>query len=118
MGDLSKRKIIVGGRRSGKTTDLVKLSKELNIPILLTNHSQKHMVEKMAEYLDLEIPKPLVISGLSDVEKLKGTTTKEVLVDQADMLLEALLGLNVKAMTLTEDGSLGNSSLEFKRAKT
>lgn len=101
-------KIINLGRCQGKTTRLLYASEFNNIPILVATFQQKDLLVNRAGVLGLKIPEPIVVSELmTDRIKNSNAVKKDLLVDEAPMVLQILLnqlGMNgsVKAITLTE----------------
>ena len=101
-------KIINLGRGRGKTTRLLYASEFNDMPILCsTNIEKKHLMEQ-AERYELKIPDPISVSDIIS-NKLRGSEIayKDVLVDEAPIVLQNLLSSlgmqgNVKAITLTE----------------
>lgn len=96
-------KIINLGRQQGKTTRLLYASEFNDAPILCATHQQKQHLMYMAKELGLDIPEPIQVSEIS---KGSSIVDKDILVDEAPMVLEMLLrnmGMRgeVKAITLT-----------------
>lgn len=101
-------KIINLGRGQGKTTRLLYASEFNGFPILCATFKQKDTLVDMARKLRLEIPEPIVVSELT-TSRIKNShaVNKDLLVDEAPMVLQALinqLGMygDIKAITLTE----------------
>ena len=101
-------KIINLGRGQGKTTRLLYASEFNNIPILVATFQQKNLLVNRAGVLGLKIPEPIIVSELmTDKIRNSNAVKKDLLVDEAPMVLQILLnqlGMNgsVKAITLTE----------------
>lgn len=101
-------KIINLGRGQGKTTRLLYASEFNNMPILCSTFKQKDELIDNARKLGLKIPEPIVVSELMTSRiQSSHATYKDLLVDEAPMVLQALLkqfGMHgeVKAITLTE----------------
>lgn len=53
--------IIVGGRRTGKTLELIKMSAETGAVIFVLTYQRAECIENMAKKLGYDIPKPEVI---------------------------------------------------------
>jgi hypothetical protein len=97
-------KIINLGRGRGKTIRLLYASEFNDAPILCSTYPQKQHLMYMAKELGLNIPEPIQVSEIS---KGSSIMDKDILVDEAPMVLEMLLrnmGMrgNIKAITLTE----------------
>lgn len=90
--------IICGGRRSGKTTELIKHASKHNLYILCANKIRVKNVVEIAKELKLEIPFPITLSELP----LKGRSIKEICVDDIDEILYQLLSIDVESFTVTE----------------
>lgn len=93
----------VSGRRTGKTTQLIKLSHDTGIPILARNAHMAHHIEWQACRLGIGIPKP-ICSPVSYLRLIPtGTKPESVLVDEAGGVLEDLLGVKVSAVAINGD---------------
>jgi hypothetical protein len=88
-------KIIEKPRGAGKTTDLVKLSAETNVPILAWNVCGSTLYKERARELGIKIPEPVRFSH--------GRTGHlgEVMIDDLDAFLYSIVGSNVSAATIT-----------------
>lgn len=102
-------KIINLGRGQGKTARLLYASEWQDIPILCSNNMQKKYLIDKSKELGLQIPEPITVSNVVS-DKLSGSTIrdKDLLVDEAPMILQSLLNAigmrgEVKAITLTSD---------------
>jgi len=87
---------IIRGKGLGKTKALIAMSHETGKRILVVNEERKRNVIRMAE--DVDIPTPITLGEfkmMSRIEQLGG-----VLVDDADDVLEALLGCKIDAITM------------------
>ena len=101
-------KIINLGRGQGKTTRLLYASEFNDIPILCANsYMKKELLERSAFY-GLKIPEPISVNDIiSNKHRGSEVVDKEILVDEAPMVLQNLLnqlGMHsgIKAITLTE----------------
>lgn len=92
-------KIIKLPRGAGKTTAAVMESCETGKYILVLNKLQAKTVFETAQSLGLTIPFPIT---LDECLTSKGSNVKEVIVDEADMILECLLNKKITMLTLTE----------------
>lgn len=85
----------VGHRRSGKTYTIIHRAKETGLPILVIDVLRKrHMLHEA---------KRLGIDGIEVItlEELKRHHTKNVLVDEAQTLLENILNVSIPEMTVS-----------------
>ena len=99
-------KIINLGRGQGKTTRLLYASEFNDTPILCCNETHKKHLLYRAKELHLDIPEPIIVSDFFS-QKIRGKRIEEILVDDAEWVLQQLLysmGLHseIKAITLTE----------------
>ena len=96
--------IILGGRRSGKTVLIVRLSSETQIPILVGSHGCAKRIKLVAEKMNLKIPEPIVYNEHME-DKFAGSNSKEVYIDDADWVLQCILGtVKINAITMNNDG--------------
>lgn len=102
-------KIINLARGQGKTTRLLYASEFNDMPILCATYAQKRNLMDSANNLGLKIPEPIVVSEIIS-SKTRGNEVaeKDILVDEAPMVLQLLLnnlGMSgkVHAITLTAD---------------
>ena len=94
-------KIIALGRAKGKTIELIKMSAETKIPIICMDSTY---IKNQSRILKLSIPDPIEVRELiSKIQKYDFSTLKQVYVDDAEFVLEKLLNLDVKAITITTD---------------
>lgn len=89
---------IIGGKRyCGKTTQLIARSHKENIYILCGNQNIAKMIFDTANEMGLSIPYPITTKELP---LSKGSSIREVLIDEVEMVLHDLLGgLEVKGMS-------------------
>lgn len=101
-------KIINLGRGQGKTTRLLYASEFNDMPILCLTETEKDYLWKKAYLYGLEIPEPISVNDIiSNKHRGSEVVDKEILVDEAPMVLQNLLnqlGMHggIKAITLTE----------------
>lgn len=96
--------IILGGRRSGKTVLIVRLSYENQIPILVGSHKCAERIKLVAEKMNLKIPEPIVYNEHME-DKFAGSPSKEVYIDDADWVLQCMLRtIKINAITMNNDG--------------
>ena len=113
-------RVILKPRQCGKTTDLIQISAITGIPILALNRGRAVCIERRAYELGVLIPKPVVFTKTA-IQPQDGRRheIKDVLVDDADALLEeilfnkALLRPVVVSMTRSDEYSQGNDLKEW-----
>lgn len=95
-------KVIARGRCSGKTMELVKESAMTGSYILVRDRSMVQEVEKLAIKMNLKIPYPITPDEIQR-GKAYGTSIKRdgVLVDNAELVLQQLLGVKINALTVS-----------------
>lgn len=81
---------IHGGRASGKTTYLLKMSAGTGIPILTTNYWRIRNYEEYAKQLGLKIPKPILWKN----RNLGLKPDSNVLIDNGEEILNHILRFN------------------------
>lgn len=84
---------IVGTRGSGKTVKLVELSEKTQLPIVTHNERMAHHIMHTAHLMDANIPKPQVRPFTAE---WYGYGNQRVLVDEAQMILERVVGSPVE----------------------
>jgi hypothetical protein len=94
-------KIIAKGRGKGKTTELIKMSAEKQIPIVCATSAQCKNIVDRANGMKLKIPNPIKCTDL------KGRNGK-VLIDDCDFVMKnifcnALHGIDIEAITMSSD---------------
>lgn len=94
-------KIIAKGRQEGKTEELIKLSAEIQAPILCKTRIQKEIVKKKARMKKLSIPEPLCIDLRSLGFRERLSKYDSIIVDDADSLLQKILGVEISALSIT-----------------
>lgn len=81
--------MIMGGRRGcGKTTELIKIASEEGMYIVCASRQRAKYVADLARKMNLDIPYPISVDELP----LKSQFIKEVLVDDIEDVLSALIG--------------------------
>lgn len=98
---------IVGDRRTGKTTALIKMSAETGIPIFAPTFGMARCIERQAESMGVSMPKPEVLKKDSPNVFLYG---RKVMIDEAQMILRHHFG--IEAVCATFD----SGHVEFKDA--
>jgi len=90
--------VIAKPRNSGKTTELISLSAELQLPIVCFSEHEAFRLNEKAARLGIKIPKPL---SVHQVTQQKGTR-HNILVDNLDIILERFFPeINIHVITLT-----------------
>lgn len=97
------QEIIVGERKSGKSTELIKISAERQIPIIVQSQKQVDFIMDMAKRMNFKIPKPLSARQWLN-QKDSSLMRRGALVDEVQAVIETLLGSNVVAMTISSYG--------------
>lgn len=94
--------MMIGGKRAcGKTTELIKRASEEFLYIVTVDRHRAHHIAQLARQMELDIPLPVTVQELP----LKGYI-KEVLVDDAEDVLTALIGRRVL---------MASTSMELKK---
>lgn len=88
-------KIIAGGRSSGKTTELVKISNKEWKYIICSDKSRVGNIIRTAEKLGLDIPFPITVDELP----LNGRFIKSVLIDDIEDVLKLIIRKNIDFST-------------------
>ena len=89
---------IVGGRGSGKTTELIKMSAETGIPICVRNRSRIKNIVYMANRLGVEIPEPIVIYNQRFLKE-----RRTIMIDDVQDVLFDIYGTEVVCATFDKD---------------
>ena len=94
-------KIIVGKRRSGKTTDAIKESAATGRYILVPNRAMALNLANYAQEIGLHIPFPITArewqKGVAPNVKRRG-----VIIDEGLIMLEQLLETHIHMITISE----------------
>ena len=93
-------KIISLPRKSGKTTAVIKESAKTRKYILVINKQQAQSIATIAQKSGYDIPFPVT---LDEIMNNKGPYIKEVIVDEAGVVLEHLIQKRITMLTITED---------------
>ena len=106
-------KVIAGDRRSGKTTELIKMSAESGKRIMCMGLDSARYVKQRAEDMGLDIPEPLSMFSTRLVEG------EQVLVDEAQHVIERATGCYVDAISVNADEAhlLGGFAYNFPPIK-
>lgn len=96
----AKTLIAAVGRASGKTTRLIRLARSFDATILTTDAGRASFVRESARGLGANVR----VMPFAEYVGLDGTDkTGHVVIDDADDILEALVGHGVSAITLNGD---------------
>ena len=87
-------------RRKGKTTYLVHRSHVTQYPVVCADYTGVGVVKDIAKRIGISIPEPMTVQELFQNGSL--LTSKKVLIDEAPMVLQRLLGVNIDTITLSE----------------
>lgn len=101
----------VGGRRTGKTRQLICLSHDTGYPIITRNKQMADAIEHQAMSMGKFIPKPICYKNR---EMLIGSLRdRKVLVDEAGDILEEILGVHIVAAAINGEAlQLANPALK------
>ena len=91
----SETKLIIGGRQSGRTLELIKHSAKTGNTIVCCNVAQRRYMIETAAHLNLSIPEPIVMNGNTihnDGVQIQIRESKGILIDDIDYLLDSLFG--------------------------
>lgn len=88
----------VGGRRTGKTHQLICLSHDTGFPIVTRSAQMVEAIERQAMMIGKSIPKPI---SYKDHKRMIGSLRhRQVLIDEAGGILEDILGVHVVAAAI------------------
>ena len=96
-------------RGKGKTTYLVYRSAITGYPIICYTQRHKEEVLRLAKTHSLDIPEPIVYSS----DAFRSKTKTKYLVDEAPVLLQLVLGVDIDTMTLTDTNTLNEQIRSF-----
>ena len=86
-------------RGNGKTTYLVYRSNITQYPVICADYTGVGVVKDIATRMGLSIPEPMTVRELLKRDDLQ---IKKVLIDEAPMVLQGLLRVNIDTITLSE----------------
>lgn len=90
--------MFLGGKRvCGKTTELVKISSNNQIPIVVLNYRRRELVEYIAKKEGLKIPKPIIFEKYRE---MIGRRPEEILIDDVEDILQSIF-LNTRIIAMT-----------------
>lgn len=111
--DGERMQFITGGRGSGKTTKLIQMSHDYWMYIVCSNRRAADNIAHMAREMKIDIPNPVSFEELPCSSRF----IEEVLVDDADILIEKFIEAHVRAASFSiKDDSQrqGRSILELE----
>ncbi len=93
--------IVVSGKQSGKTYNLIKACAEKGGYIVCLDHKQAYSIAERAREMGLDIPFPLTAD-----EFLAGAYhppgVQRLFIDNADMLLQSMASVPIEIITMTD----------------
>lgn len=93
-------KLICKPRRAGKTTEAIIRAAESGAYLIVKNRAEAQRISKQAEEMNLKIRFPVTFDELLKGQ-MQGSFVRNVVIDNADMLLQAICpGLEIEAITL------------------
>jgi hypothetical protein len=98
-------KKIIKERGMGKTTECVRLAAQKGIRIICMNENNKNHILDVANELGVGIPEPLTIEQISS-PRYRNMKLSEVIVDDAEYILQTLLALKVCAVAFTKPSEI------------
>ena len=87
-------------RGKGKTTYLAYRSHITQYPVVCADYTGVGVVKDIATRIGLTIPEPMTVQELLKDRSL--VSSKKFLIDEAPMVLQRLLGVNIDTITLSE----------------
>lgn len=87
-------------RGKGKTTYLAYRSHITQYPVVCADYTGVGAVKDIATRIGLTIPEPMTVQELLKDRSL--VSSKKFLIDEAPMVLQRLLGVNIDTITLSE----------------
>lgn len=98
---------IIKPRGSGKTTDIIKESYKLNVPIVVSDQYRKKFVKDLANQLGIKILEPITIYDIKNGNtRGLSSTNKGVLIDDIDHVMQSFLfeyTLSIAGFTVSSD---------------
>lgn len=114
-------KIILGGRASRKTTELIQESAETGRRILTHNKDTAKEIWWQAQSLGYDIPTPLSVMDLQRIETKAEIKKQGILIDDLETTLSALCGCTIHSVSfccadapLITIDSQGNMKMFYK----
>lgn len=97
--DPLNRAIIGGVRYCGKTTELIKMAARYRCLIVCANRAMADRVKFQAQEMGLFIEPPQAIGTLLEKPEILHGRDITILIDEVEMVLEAILRRSVKVMS-------------------
>ena len=88
--------IILAGRQTGRTTELIKKAAENHKYIVCCDLRRAHFIANMARDFGLNIPFPVTIQELP----IRSRWIDDVYIDDADILLQYIIGKHISCITM------------------
>ncbi len=95
-------KVIIGKRRSGKTTKLIRRCAEEGGTIVCLNQNDATRIADMARGMELQIPLPITYNEFRNGEYY-GAGIKLFHMDNVEMFLQSLTPVRIATITLTDE---------------
>jgi len=96
-------KIKLGGRGSGKTTEMIKLAHETDSLIICHNEAAARYAKGLAKSLEIDIIPPISLTKILH-GSMKGSSVRKVIIDNAELCLKSLfVGVEIKGISMTEE---------------
>jgi len=100
-------KLIIKGRQTGKTTELIHTSEATGYNIITPNKVSARNIEKMASELGCSIPKVLTVEEIKNPINIDVSIERKFLLDDTELVLEDALknylGVNIAAATINNE---------------
>lgn len=99
-------KLIIGGRQTGKTTELIKHSAETGNYILVPNMNHAKNIAYQARSMGFDIPYPVTLSEMRNNNKFIGSSIRRdgILVDDLDLVIRQLFdGIEINEATVNNE---------------
>lgn len=101
-------KVIARPRRSGRTDELIRLAHEADLSgevcyIVCHSRQEAHRIAQRAAELELPVRFPV---QYDELPVGRGSFTTCVVVDNAEMLIERIVGRRVEAIVVTDAGEV------------
>ena len=99
--------IIVGGRQTGRTTELIKLAAKAEQQgevsyIVCHNHASAYSISKRAQEMGLNIGFPLTYDEFLN-HRYAGSSIKNLYIDNIELLIQYMTPVHVAAITVTKE---------------
>lgn len=100
-------KVILRGKQSGKTSDIIRIAALLDMQILTVDRARADFIKRQADLMQMKIRRPLPINELLEKGRMDGKEwPRDVLIDDADAVLERLvMPARLHAVTMTDYGA-------------